>query len=179
MKLTLSKSVIRSYRPDDAASLTKHIGTYSVARNMNLVPHPYTMSDAVEWITKAISCEIETHFAITIDDEVVGGIGLELADARSAGVSRHVAEVGYWLGETLWGRGIMSEAVSHFTEWGFIKLDLVRIQATVYARNPASTRVLEKAGYELESRMRARYFKEGEFIDGMMFAKISERKING
>jgi RimJ/RimL family protein N-acetyltransferase len=176
MQLKLAKSVIRSFRLADAASLTKHIGTYSVARNMATLPHPYTLDNADEWLAKATAQEPETHFAITIDDEVVGGIGLELADPARMGVSRHDAAVGYWLGETFWDRGIMSEAVAAFTDWGFTALDLVRIDAVVYARNPASAWVLAKAGFEFEGRLRARYFKEGEFLDGLLFAKIRERK---
>jgi RimJ/RimL family protein N-acetyltransferase len=176
MQLKLSKSVIRSFRLDDAVSLTKHIGNYSVARNMAVLPHPYTLENADEWLARATTQEPQTHFAITIDDEVVGGIGLELPDPARMGVSRHVATVGYWLGETFWGRGIMSEAVAAFTDWGFTTLDLVRIDAVVYARNPASARVLAKAGFEFEGRLRARYFKEGEFLDGLLFAKIRERK---
>ena len=143
---------------------------------MSLVPHPYTIDHAIEWIAKASASEPETHFAITIADEVVGGIGLELADAARTGVSRHVGELGYWLGETLWGRGIMSEAVFRFSEWGFTNLDLVRIHAAVYAYNTASARVLTKAGFDFEGRQRARYFKNGAFIDGLMFAKIQEAK---
>ena len=175
MQLILSKSIIRSYRPEDAPSATKHIGSYNVVKNMSLVPYPYTLDHAIEWITRSTASNPETHFAIAIDDEVVGGIGLELADPKRTCVSRYVAELGYWLGESLWGRGIMSEAVFAFTEWGFANLDLLRIHAAVYARNPASARILAKAGFAFEGRLRACYFKEGEIIDGLMFAKIRER----
>jgi len=172
MQLMLSKSTIRSFRPDDAASLTKHIGTYSVARNMSMIPHPYSLKDAEEWIGIATSRTPETHFAIAIDDEVVGGIGVEVGDARSITGNNHCAEIGYWLGETFWGRGIMSEAVEAFTERAFTELGLVRLHAAVYARNPASARVLAKAGYELEGTMKARYFRDGQFIDGLLYAKV-------
>ena len=172
MQLTLSKSVIRSFCPTDAASLTRHVGSYSVARNMSAIPYPYSLQHAEEWIGTASSGTPETPFAIAIGEEVVGGIGLEVCDPRRLAVSDHCAEIGYWLGESFWSRGIMSDAVVAFTEWAFAELHLVRIHAAVYARNPASARVLEKAGYEFEGRMRARYFKDGEFIDGLMFAKI-------
>jgi [ribosomal protein S5]-alanine N-acetyltransferase len=172
MELTLNRSVIRSYQPDDAESLAKHAGTYSVARNLNLMPHPYSRQDAVYWIGVASSGKPETHFAITVSDAVVGGIGFQLTDPARTGVSRHVAEFGYWLGEEFWGRGIMSEAVPAFVEWGFSALDLVRIEAFVYARNPASAHVLRKAGFAFEGTLRARYFKEGEFIDALAYAKV-------
>jgi RimJ/RimL family protein N-acetyltransferase len=175
MQLTLSKSTIRSFRPTDAASLTKHVGTYSVARNMSAIPHPYSLKCAEEWIATASGRTPETHFAIAMDDEVIGGIGVEVGDPGRPGVCDHCAEIGYWLGESFWGRGIMSEAVVALTEWAFTELGLIRLHAPVYARNPASARVLSKAGYEFEGRQRARYFKDGEFIDGLMFAKIRER----
>jgi len=172
MQLTLSKSTIRSLRATDAASLTKHVGTYSVARNMSAIPHPYSLQDADEWIAKAASRTPQTHFAIVVDGEAVGGIGVEVGDRGRLAVSEHFAEIGYWLGESFWGRGIMTEAVVALTEWAFTDLGLVRLHAAVYARNPTSARVLEKAGYEFEGRQRARYFKDGEFIDGLMFAKV-------
>lgn len=172
MQLTLSKSTIRSFRPSDAESLTKHIGTYSVARNMSAVPHPYSLQHAEEWIVSARSRTPQSHFAITIDDQVIGGIGAEVGDPGRLAVCDHCAEIGYWLAESFWGRGIMSEAVVALSEWAFTELRVVRLHAGVYARNPASARVLEKAGYEFEGRMRARYFRDGEFIDGLLYAKV-------
>ena len=172
MQLTLSKSAIRSFRPEDVPSLTKHLGTYSMARNLKLLPHPYTTQDAERWIALATGANPESHFALTIDDEVVGGIGLRLDDPERKGVFRHSAELGYWLGEPFWGRGIMTEAVSGFVEWAFPALDLVRIHAGVFARNPASARVLAKAGFECEGRLRAQYFKKGELLDGLLYARV-------
>jgi len=175
MQLTLSKSTIRSLRPEDAPSLTKHIGTYSVARNMSLIPHPYSLNDAVEWIAKCVAPPVETHFAIVVNEEPVGGIGFTLLDPERTGVSRYTAEFGYWLGEPFWGRGIATEAATALPEWAFQNLDLVRIFAAVHARNPASARVLEKAGFIFEGRERARYFKDGEFIDGLLYSQVRLR----
>jgi RimJ/RimL family protein N-acetyltransferase len=174
MKLTLSKSIIRPYRSSDAPSLVRHIGSYSVARYMSLVPHPYTAAHADEWLAIATAQHPRTHFAITRDDEVIGGIGLTLADPSRIGVSHHVAEFGYWLGESFWGRGIMTEAAVALAWWGFAQLNLVRIHAKVYAPNTASARVLKKAGFAFEGRMRAAYFKEGQFFDGLLFAKVRQ-----
>lgn len=171
MELTLQKSAIRSFRDTDAESIRKHIDNYRIARNMSLIPHPYSLEDAKTWIGIATGQTPQTNFAIAIDDEVVGGIGVAIGDSSLAG-SKHCAEIGYWLGESFWGRGIMSEAVAAFTEWAFAGLHLVRLQAAVYARNPASAHVLEKAGYEFEGRLRARYFRDGEYIDGLLYAKV-------
>lgn len=172
MKLTLSKSIIRSFRPSDTVSLMKHCGTYSVARNLSALPHPYTFQHAEEWIAIASGRTPETHFAITIDDEVVGGIGVEVGDASRLAVCDHNAEIGYWLGEVFWGRGIVSEAAAAVTEWAFTELRVVRLHAAVYARNSASARILEKAGYAFEGRLHARYFRDGEYIDGLLYAKV-------
>ncbi|MDR3405661.1 MAG: GNAT family N-acetyltransferase [Chthoniobacter sp.] len=172
MQLTLSQSTIRSFRSSDAASLMKHCGIYSVARNMGAMPHPYTLQHAEEWIGIASGGKPESHFAITIDDEVVGGIGLHMGDPERRGVCDHCAEIGYWLGESFWGRGIVSEALVALTEWAFTELGVVRLYAPVFARNAASARILEKAGYAFEGRLHARYFRDGEFIDGLLYAKV-------
>ena len=172
MNLTLSKSTIRSFRPADIDSLVKHCGTYSVARNLAALPHPYTRQHGEEWITIASNAQPETNFAITIDDQVVGGIGIAIGDSQRPGICDHCGEIGYWLGESFWGRGIVSEAVVALTEWAFAELGLVRLYAPVFARNAASARVLEKAGYEFEGRLRARYFRDGEYIDGLLYAKV-------
>lgn len=146
MQLTLSKSTIRSFQPSDAPSIAKHIGAYSVARNLNAVPHPYSLQHAEEWLATVRAHTPETHFAIVIDNQAVGGIGLNVGVPGRLAMSEHCAEIGYWLGELYWGRGIVSEAVVALTEWAFTELRLVRLHAAVYARNPASAHVLEKAG---------------------------------
>jgi ribosomal-protein-alanine N-acetyltransferase len=172
MQLVLRNSTIRPYRAGDAASATRQIGTYSVARYTSVIPHPYALTDAEEWIAIATAQMPMVNFAITVDDCAVGGIGFKLTDPAKGSDSAHVAEIGYWLGEMFWGRGIMTEAVTAFADWGFEELGLVRIEAAVYAPNGASARVLEKAGFAFEGRHRARYCKDGEYFDGLMYAKI-------
>jgi [ribosomal protein S5]-alanine N-acetyltransferase len=172
MQLPLTKSVIRSFVPSDAVAGAREIAAENVARNLARLPHPYTLKDAEEWIAKATAQSPETHFAISIDGQLAGGIGLERGDGDRIAICDHCAEIGYWLGESYWGRGIMSEAVSALTEWAFAELRLVRIYAAVFARNPASVRVLMKAGFEYEGRLRARYYRDGEYIDGLLYAKV-------
>ena len=103
---------------------------------------------------------------------MVGGIGLTPAQPGPLDGSTHRAEIGYWLGETFWGRGIASEVLPALTEWAFCELNLVRIEAAVYARNRASARVLEKAGYTFEGTKRSCYLRDGEYIDGLMYAQV-------
>jgi RimJ/RimL family protein N-acetyltransferase len=172
MNLILSKSTIRSFRLTDVDSLVKHCGTYSVARNLSALPHPYTRQDGEKWIAIATGGQPETNFAIAIEDQVVGGIGISIGDSQRPGICDHCGEIGYWLGESFWGRGIVSEAVAALSDWAFSELGLVRLYAPVFARNVASARVLEKAGYAFEGRLRARYFRDGEYIDGLLYAKV-------
>jgi RimJ/RimL family protein N-acetyltransferase len=81
-------------------------------------------------------------------------------------------KIGYWIGEAYWGRGIITEALNAMSEWAFRELNLVRLYAKVFARNQASARVLEKAGYIFEGRLLAHYSRDGEFIDGLLYAKV-------
>ena len=104
--------------------------------------------------------------AITISDEVIGGIGLEPRED----VYRKTAIIGYWLSEELWGRGIMSEAVKLMTSYAFSNFDFIRVQASVYSKNPASMRVLEKAGYTKEGIMRNGVIKNGVVMDEHLYA---------
>lgn len=172
MELILKHCTVRSFRPEDAESHARHISSWNIARNMCMIPHPYFLQDAHDWIQIATSREPESNFAIAVDGNSVGGVGLYLNGMDRCAVMSHVAEIGYWLGEEFWGRGIMTEVVEAVTDWGFETLGLVRIYAAVFARNPASARVLEKAGYTFEGTQRAAYLKDGEFIDGLLYAKV-------
>jgi RimJ/RimL family protein N-acetyltransferase len=100
----------------------------------------------------------------------VGGTGFNLLDD----VHRRTARMGYWLGETYWGRGIVTEAVGLLVEYIFGNFDVVRIEACVYEWNPASARVLEKAGFALEARHRKHVTKDGHTGDELLFALIRD-----
>jgi RimJ/RimL family protein N-acetyltransferase len=172
MQISLSQALVRSFSPEDSPSIARYLDNERISRNMTRIPHPYTLTDAAVWIGIARADTPETHFAIALGDEAIGGIGVIPADPASHPFAAPSAEIGYWLAEPFWGRGIMTEAVIAVTEWAFAELRLVRLHAAVYARNPASARVLEKAGYALEGRLRARYFRDGEFIDGFLYASV-------
>jgi RimJ/RimL family protein N-acetyltransferase len=113
---------------------------------------------------------IETNFAISTAEELIGGIGFKLFQ----GVHRQTAEVGYWLGEPFWGKGIMTTTVRAMTEYIFSTYDLVRIQAGVFESNPASARVLEKAGYQYEGRLRKHVSKADTLQDLLLFALLRD-----
>jgi RimJ/RimL family protein N-acetyltransferase len=107
-----------------------------------------------------MSNQPEKNFCIEIDGGAVGGIGIQIGED----VFRHTAEVGYWLGQEFWGRGVMTEAVSVFTPYCFEEFSLYRIFAKAFSNNPASARVLEKAGFVLEGRLRKHVVKDGKIL---------------
>ncbi len=173
MELFLTQAVIRSWRPEDIPSLVRHANNRRVWRNLkDRFPHPYTVTDAEQWICQATAATPETHFTIAIDGQSVGGIGLDL----HGDVFRRSAEIGIWLGEPYWGRGIATEAVRALTEYGFTHFDLCRIFGGVFEWNPASMRMLEKAGYFFEGRLRKSVTKDGQTIDQMLYAIVRARE---
>ena len=172
MELKLKKCSIRLWQPGDERSLVQHANNYKVWRNVrDRFPHPYTIGDAHAWVEYVAGEQPRTNFAIAVDGTAVGGIGLAL----QSDIYRRSAEIGYWLGELFWGRGIMTEAVHVFTDWGFANFsDLCRIYAGVLEWNPASRRVLEKAGFQFEARLRKAVTKDGQTMDDFIYAAIRE-----
>lgn len=170
MKIPIGDYQIRSYRPADAEAIVRHADNPRIAANMtDAFPHPYTPQKAEEWLDVVLNQERETLFALADEHELIGSIGLHLGK----GVFRQTAEIGYWVGEAFWGRGIVSAAVVALTEYGFATLDdIERIQAHVFSSNPASARVLEKAGYDLEGRLRRSVTVDERLLDQWMYAKV-------
>ena len=160
---------IRSWRPADAPALARHADSRKIWRNVrDHFPHPYTVPDAELWIERVLGGEPETQFAIEVGGEAAGGIGVFLQED----VARRSAEIGYWLGEAHWGRGIMTAVVRHFTGYAFDAYDLLRIYALVFEWNAGSCRVLEKAGYTLEGRLRRAVVKDGHVLDQFVYAVV-------
>lgn len=171
MEMKLSKFTLRAWMPGDEESLVRHANNRAIWRNLrDLFPHPYALADAKHWVETANPSMPVTNFAIVVDGEAVGAIGLVL----KGDVNRRSAEIGYWLGEEFWGRGIVTEAVCAVTDYAFATFDLCRLYAGVFEWNPASMRVLEKAGYEFECRMRKSVTKDGHTIDELIYAMIRE-----
>jgi len=169
MELRLKRCTIRDWHLDDAESLSKHANNRKVSRTLrDAFPYPYTIEDANDFLKHATSENEQKKFhCIEIDGSAVGGIGITLGED----VYRHTAECGYWLAEQFWGRGIMSEAVAAFVEYCFANFRLNRIHASAYANNPASARVLEKAGFVLEGRLRKNVIKDGQILDSLLYAR--------
>jgi ribosomal-protein-alanine N-acetyltransferase len=169
MNLELETCAIRSYQPSDAETLARYANNRKIWLNLrDGFPHPYTIDDARNFIAMAINKEPETFFAICTQTEVIGGIGYSL----HTDVERISAEIGYWLGEPFWGKGIITEALKALTQYAIKAHGLYRIYAVPYETNKASFRVLEKAGYQLEGRMRKSAIKDGKVIDQLLYAYV-------
>lgn len=134
----------------------------------NRFPHPYTETDADEWIAMCRLEDPPLDFATVVDGEVAGGIGAVPHDDILAGS----AELGWWLGHRSWGRGITAVAARRFIVYCFQDLGLDRVEAGVMRSNPASARVAEKAGFEFEGVAKAAYLKNGERIDRLLFGLV-------
>jgi RimJ/RimL family protein N-acetyltransferase len=162
---------LRPWRTGDEASLVRHANEREIWLNLrDQFPHPYTLADAEGWIRFALSQAQPTSFAIEVELEAVGGIGLRLQED----VERVTAEIGYWLGKAFWQRGIMTAALRAMTAYGFERFALTRIYAVPFTANAASQRVLEKAGYTREGTLRRSAIKDGEITDQVLFA-ITDR----
>jgi len=170
VQLALERSVVRSWRPADAEALAHHANNRKIWINLrDAFPHPYTIHDAREFIRAMRTRTPETTFAITVGDEAIGSIGFVL----HRDVERVSAEIGYWLAEPFWGRGITAEALVAVTTFAIEHHGLTRIYAVPFAWNSPSCRVLEKAGYVLEARLRNSAIKDGKLTDQLQYAFIA------
>ena len=169
IELPSRECIVRSYRPADAASLAKHGNNRRIWENLrDRFPHPYTATQAAEYIERILAGADETGFAIEVDGEAVGGISLH----PGTDIERIGAELGYWLGEALWNRGITTSAIRLVTDYAFNKKRLERVFAVPFATNVASCRALEKAGYEREGTMRRSAIKDGRIVDQLLYARV-------
>jgi ribosomal-protein-alanine N-acetyltransferase len=169
MELDIKGYSIREWKLEDIESLTKYANNPKIAANLrDGFPHPYTLSDAELFLNKVISESPQTILAIANQTEIIGSIGLMLGQD----VHRFTAELGYWIAEPFWGKGIMTSAIKAITNFGFKELGLKRICAMPYASNPASAKILEKAGFSLEGTLRANVVKYGKVLDQYMYAKV-------
>ena len=170
MELIGQLATLRPWRQADGPSLVKYANNSNVARQLrDRFPHPYTAADARQFIQSIANARPATTFAITVDGQAVGGTGF----APGADVERFSAEVGYWLGEPFWGRGITAEAVRLVSDYAFGTCNMLRLFALPFADNVQSIRVLEKAGYTREAILRAGSVKEGRPRDQALYALVN------
>ena len=162
---------IRKWKLSDAKDLAIALSNRKVQDNLrDGLPYPYTEQDGKDYILDMLSAnEDDTFaFAITVDNKVVGSIGV----FRQENIHRQTAELGYYVAEEYWGKGIMTEAVKQICECVFDKSDIIRIYAEPFVYNIASCRVLEKAGFQYEGTLRSNAVKNGKVIDMKMYSLL-------
>jgi RimJ/RimL family protein N-acetyltransferase len=166
MHLALPTCVLRPFKGSDAASIARHGNNRNIWINVrDRFPHPYRPSHAQQFIRLVRDRDPQSDFAIEVDGEAVGGVSFFI----QPDVQRVSAEVGYWLGEAYWGRGIATDAVAAITQHAIDAHQLTRLFALVFNDNVASSRVLEKCGYRLEARLARSAIKDGRIIDQLQY----------
>jgi RimJ/RimL family protein N-acetyltransferase len=160
---------VRSFEPGDATTLARMGNNRAIWLNLrDRFPHPYTERDAAWYIDFVLTKNAYHSFAIDVDGQAIGGVSLRPGDD----IERIGAEIGYWLGEPYWGRGIASDAVRLTTHYAFDELNLERVFAVPFTTNVASCRVLEKVGYEREGLLRRSAIKDGKILDQYLYARV-------
>ena len=170
MKLKGDRCVVRPWRMEDAESVVRHANNINVARQLrDRFPHPYTRANASAFLKAATSAPEPSNLAIDVGGEAVGAVGY----VPGIDVERFSAEIGYWLGESFWGRGITTEALRLLTDHVFDTLNMLRLFALPFADNAGSIRVLEKAGYVREAVLRSSSVKYGQPRDQLLYAGVN------
>lgn len=164
---------LRKWQLSDLESLVKHANNFKIAKNLtNQFPHPYTIQDGERFLKNAVSHDPVRIFAISVEDEAIGAIGIFPQDD----IHCRNAEMGYWLSEDWWGKGIITLAIRQMVEYGFSTFSIDRIFARPFGSNDASQRVLEKAGFRLEARFEKTLLKNGELLDELVYGIRQEMK---
>ncbi|HEX2946501.1 MAG TPA: GNAT family N-acetyltransferase [Clostridia bacterium] len=160
---------IRQWRIDDAEDLAEALSNKKIQDNLrDGLPYPYTVNDAKEYITAMLSADKEKTyaFAITVDDKVIGSIGV----FRGSNIHSRTAEMGYYIAEPYWGKGLGTSAVKQTCCYIFEHSDIIRIYAEPFAYNMASCRILEKSGFQCEGILHKNAVKNGKVVDMKMYA---------
>lgn len=164
---------LRPWHLDDVNDLVALANNKNIAQFMaDVFPHPYTIENGKTFITFATSNPNSKIFAIIIDGKLVGSISLHL----QTDILRKNAEIGYWLGEQHWGKGIITQAVPQMIDYGFKNMDIVRIFARIFGTNKASQKVIKKCGFKLEGKYDKTLYKNEEYLDELIYA--IRKKIN-
>ena len=161
------KFTLRPWAQSDVDALAEYANNYNIAKNLtNAFPHPYTSEDAKKFIDIVSQHNPVQVFAIDINGKASGGIGL----FPQTDIMCKNAEMGYWLAELFWGQGIITKAIIEMIDYGFKTFNITRIYARPYGTNMASQKALEKAGFILEARFEKTIFKNGEYLDELVYA---------
>lgn len=162
---------IRRWELTDAGALATALSNKKIQNNLrDGLPYPYTEQDGKKFISTVLAAnENDTFaFAITVNEKVIGSIGA----FRQTNIHNKTAELGYYIAEEYWGKGIMTEAVKQLCDYMFSHTDIIRIYAEPFAYNIGSCRVLEKAGFQYEGTLRSNALKNGRVLDMKMYSKL-------
>lgn len=165
--------ILREWKLEDAVALAEMLNNKNILDNLrDGLPYPYTQKDAEEYISSMLSADKTKTFAfaITYKDKVVGSIGVFRCD----NIHYRTAEMGYYIGEPYWGKGLGTSAVKQVCGFVFEHTDIIRIFAEPFAYNTASCRVLEKAGFQFEGLLRKNAVKNGKVLDMKLYALVRE-----
>ena len=161
--------VLRAWRADDAASLQRHADNPRVSRGLrDRFPSPYSAADAARYLADCAEPHLDWRFALTVAGEAVGGVGIHPGED----IYRHSAELGYWLGEAHWGRGLVVAALRVVVPAAMTHFRLHRVHAGVFAGNPASMRVLERVGFQRDGVLPCAVVKRGELLDVHVYSVV-------
>ena len=170
MRLEGALCAVRPWRMADADAVVRHANNVNVARQLrDRFPHPYSRANAQAFLKGAMSVLDSSNLAIDVGGEAAGAIGY----VAGTDVERYSAEIGYWLGEAHWGRGITTEALVLVTEHLFASANLLRLFALPFAENLGSIRVLEKAGFVREAILKSSSVKYGTPRDQALYARVN------
>jgi len=158
---------LRAWNLDDLDSLVTYANNWEIAKNLtDKFPYPYTKESGKSFIEYASQGHPTSIFAIEINKEACGGIGIHPQDDIFA----KNAELGYWLAERFWGNGIITRAVKEMVDYGFKTYDIDRIFARPFGSNIGSQRVLEKVGFVLEATYKNTIWKNNQYEDELVYA---------
>lgn len=158
---------LRPWQLSDLDSLVRHANNINIAKYLtDMFPHPYTEEGGHNFIAFATKDDPIHIFAIEVDGQAVGGIGIH----PQGDIMKRNAELGYWLSEEYWGRGIISAAIPQMVDFAFDTYPIDRVYARPFHTNTASQRVLEKNGFILEARINGVIEKFGERLDELIYA---------
>ena len=160
---------IRKLQLDDADVLSQLMNNIKIWNNLSdRIPFPYTRQDALAFIKLSHTDANLHNFAITYQDNFCGVIGF----VRQTDIHKLSVELGYWIGEAYWHKGIATQAIHLATEWAFSNLDINRIFASVFEHNHGSMKVLLKNNYQREAILKKAVLKNGQILDEHIFAKL-------
>ena len=163
------RCLLRALVPADAPALVAHANDPAVVRNLfDGFPQPYTLAAATAWAThESHSGDFGWVWGVVVDGGVVGCIGLH----QGEGWMRCNAEIGYWIGQSHWHRGITTDAVRQVTDWAFAAVpELTRVFAPIFSWNDGSQAVVRKCGYVREGELKQSAIKDGQVIDRVLWA---------